>query len=366
MAGIYIHIPFCKQKCHYCDFHFSTTYQSYYNKMIEAMINEIKQRKKYLRGEKVRTLYFGGGTPSLLKIEDVARIYKICNEAFDLSFLEEFTFELNPDDCEETYLSDLKNLGVNRLSIGIQSFDEDVLQFMNRAHTQKQSDECVRIAKKTGFEKISVDLIYGIPNVDSDYWLKTIEKALELGVDHVSAYCLTIEEGTVFGVWQSKGQLVMLEDEEELKQFDLLEVKLRNAEILRYEVSNFSKVGAESIHNSGYWKGDSYIGIGPSAHSFDRISRQWNIAHNLRYIQSKGLEFEKEELTEKDIFNERLLTGLRTVRGVSLNELNPSTNWFGKLDLELKGGRVKRELDRIFIPSEFLFQADGIAASLFI
>lgn len=366
MAGIYIHIPFCKQKCHYCDFHFSTTYQSYYDEMIRSMILEINNRKDYLQGGKIKTLYFGGGTPSLLRSEDIKHLFDACHNAFDLSNLEEFTFELNPDDCSEIFLRELKSIGVNRLSIGIQSFDDQVLKFMNRAHNQRQSMECVGIAKSLGFEKISIDLIYGIPDVRNEYWTETIDKAISLEVNHVSAYCLTIEEGTVFGVWQSKGKLNMLDDEEELEQFNLLEKKLAQVGIHRYEVSNFASIGDESIHNSAYWKGDAYIGIGPSAHSFDGASRQWNVANNMSYIKAKGQEYEREILTENDLFNELLLTGLRTINGVSLSQLNPDKNWFSKLKIEMDLGRVIKEDDTIRIPSSYLFQADGIAASLFI
>jgi oxygen-independent coproporphyrinogen-3 oxidase len=371
MAGIYIHIPFCKQKCHYCDFHFSTTFDAYYQRMVESICLEIEERASYLEGAEVKTLYFGGGSPSLLDLNAILKIKKTVVEHLNCS-IEEFTFECNPDDLTDAYLDDLINAGVNRLSIGIQSFDDDVLQFMNRAHNADEALNCVERAQQKGITNISIDLIYGVPNTSGSYWKETVKKALSLDVKHISAYCLTIEAGTVFSSWKKKDKLVSLPEEEELAQFNLLNEELSKAGIHRYEVSNFGKSGFESMHNSAYWSQVPYLGIGPSAHSFNKIGRQWNVSHNRKYMDgvfNNDAYFESEVLEKSDMFNECLLTGLRTVKGVSMSQLDPglrTSEWSNKLDKLIKD-EVLSLVDGCFSINEaHLFRADGIASDLFV
>ena len=371
MAGIYIHIPFCKQKCHYCDFHFSTTFEAYYDKMIDAICAEIKGRASYLNGAEVRTLYFGGGSPSLLDVDSIKRIKKTVLDHFNCS-IEEFTFESNPDDLTDTYLDDLSTVGVNRLSIGIQSFDDEVLKFMNRAHNAEEALSCVRRAQKKGIKNISIDLIYGVPNTSDDYWKETVEKAISLNVKHVSAYCLTIESGTVFAKWKEIKKLTALPEEDELAQFNILNKLLFNAGIKRYEISNFGKDGFESKHNSAYWSQVPYVGIGPSAHSYNQISRQWNVSNNRLYMDRVGKGesyFELEQLSDSEKFNETLLTGLRTLKGVPLHHLSDelkTESWNLLLNKLIEEKVLTLESGFVSVREEHLFRADGIAADLFV
>jgi oxygen-independent coproporphyrinogen-3 oxidase len=270
------------------------------------------------------------------------------------------------------YIDELIEAGVDRLSIGIQSFDDEVLRFMNRAHNAEEALGCVQRAQRKGITNISIDLIYGVPKTNASYWEETVAKALSLNVKHISAYCLTIEAGTVFSNWKKNEKLVSLPEEEELAQFNLLNQELSNVGIHRYEVSNFGKTGYESMHNSAYWSQVPYLGIGPSAHSFNKVSRQWNVSHNRKYMDgviNNESFFESEVLQKEDVFNECLLTGLRTVQGVSLNQLDSTlitSAWREKLKGLVKEGVLSLENGFIAIEEGHLFRADGIAADLFV
>ena len=373
MAGIYIHIPFCKQKCTYCDFHFSTTFTSYRNKMIQAIGTELKKRAKELQTDTIETIYFGGGTPSILIKEELETILKTIQTHYTVGKNPEITLEANPDDISENAVLDWKNAGVNRLSIGLQSFHSESLKWMNRAHTITQSLQCIPIAQNNGINNISIDLIYGLPNISNEEWEKDIKKALELHVQHISAYCLTIEEKTVLAKWVKNKTIYPASNEEQNKQFQSLQNELKNAGFEHYEISNFARKGYISKHNSNYWKGEKYIGIGPSAHSYSITNRSWNIANNTKYIN--GIEqnnpyYETEKLNSKEQFNEAILIGLRTMWGVNIENLNKIlrlTNEFQNKTQEFINQKwmIKKE-NNLILTEEGKSWADKIASDLFV
>ena len=324
MSGIYIHIPFCKQACHYCDFHFSTSLK---NKeiLVSSILTEIDLKNNYLADKIIQTIYFGGGTPSLLSEKELFQILEKIHKQYHVSRDVEITLECNPDDLSDEKLKELKRLEINRLSIGLQSFDEEELIWMNRAHNAKQSESSVKRAQDRGFENITIDLIYGSKFSNLNNWKKTLDKVIALQVPHISSYNLTIEEKTKLGHdFKTKKELA-IDDEKSSELFLEMIERLEKNNFIHYEISNFAKEGFFSKHNSNYWKGKHYIGLGPSAHSFDGVSRQWNIANNnlyIKYISEKSNEyFEKEILTEKERFNEYILTSLRTIWGIDLNYL---------------------------------------------
>jgi oxygen-independent coproporphyrinogen-3 oxidase len=329
VSGIYIHIPFCKKACHYCDFHFSTSLQNK-EALVKSIFTEIDLRINYLQDKNIKTIYFGGGTPSLLSEKEsfliLEKIYKLYNVSKDA----EITFECNPDDLSDDKLKELKRLEVNRLSIGLQSFDEEELIWMNRAHTAKESEASVKRAQDRGFENITIDLIYGSKFSNITNWKKTLDKAIALEVKHISSYNLTIEEKTKLGHDFKVKKEIAIDDEKSSEMFLEMIDRLEKNNFIHYEISNFGKEGFFSTHNSNYWKGEHYLGLGPSAHSFDGTSRQWNIANNNLYIKqvSEKTEayFEKEILTEKERFNEYVLTSLRTIWGIDLNYLKTNFN----------------------------------------
>jgi oxygen-independent coproporphyrinogen III oxidase len=323
VAGIYIHIPFCKQACHYCDFHFSTN-QSHRTAMCTAIAKELALQADYLNGEKIATLYWGGGTPSLLTAAELQIILDSVNKHFSLEENLEQTLEANPDDLTTEKLVLLRNLGFNRLSIGIQSFDDEVLKFFNRAHSAKEALKCMELARDAGFNNISMDLIYAIPGQSVDNWKKNIDRALALHPEHISAYSLTIEEKTVFGNWNRKGKLKPAEENDAALHFTtLMDVAEQNG-YEHYEISNFCKPGFYSRHNSSYWKQAHYLGVGPSAHSYNSVSRQANVSINSRYqksIEAGIVPAEIEVLTRENKINEYIFTTLRTSWGCDLSHL---------------------------------------------
>ncbi len=324
MAGIYIHIPYCKIKCHYCDFHFSTQHQNMPN-MLLALKKELLDKVAYAEGESIQTIYFGGGTPSLVAATELKGIIEVIQSNYSLGENIEYTLECNPDDLSPSILQAYKNIGINRLSIGIQSFDEDKLTFLNRAHKASEAFACIKDAQAVGFDNITIDLIYGLPDTDESYWQRQVDLATQLNVPHISAYCLTFEDKTVFGHLLKTGKIKPLDDEAIQNQFQILTQTLRKAGFEQYEISNFAKDGFISQHNSAYWKGVKYIGIGPSAHSFNGKTRQWNIANNALYIQKVNNNvtyYELEALSENDHFNEYILTQLRTKWGLSTATIN--------------------------------------------
>ena len=320
MAGIYIHIPFCKQACHYCDFHFSTVLK-HKEKVLNAMLLELDLRKGYCQ-EKIETIYFGGGTPSILSKDELIAFFDVINEKYEVSKNAEITVECNPDDLTEEKLIELKELGINRLSIGLQSFQNKNLALMNRAHNAQESLKCVGLATEIGFDNITIDLIYGMPNQALEDWQKELEIAVELGVDHISSYCLTVEEKTPLHKMVNQGKVIPIKDEISSEQFQLMVSFLAQHGYEQYEISNFAKPGCYSKHNTAYWQQKKYVGIGPGAHSFNGGSRQWNISNNHKYtslISDNESYFELENIATKDAYNEYMLTGLRTKWGVSLD-----------------------------------------------
>ena len=373
MAGIYIHIPFCKNKCTYCDFHFSTTYHSYQDKMIDAIVEELKQRSDYLKGEFVETIYFGGGTPSLINLVGLSKIIETIYSFFNVTDTPEITLETNPDDITLELVHSWKSAGINRLSIGIQSFDEEVLKWMNRAHNVTQSFQAIQFAKQGGISNITIDLMYGLPGLSLEAWEHQIERALSLQVQHISAYCLTVEKNTVLDTWVKSNKVKISENDDQALQFELLQKKLNENGFDHYEISNFGKPNFYSLHNSNYWKGKKYLGVGPSAHSYDTIHRSWNVSNNQQYM--KGIfeinpKFDFELLSKSDVFNELLLIGLRTIWGVDLNKLNSVLSFSVFFNNKLKelemDDLVYIEDNHLMLTQKGKFFADKIAQDLFV
>jgi oxygen-independent coproporphyrinogen-3 oxidase len=323
MAGIYIHIPFCSQRCSYCNF-FSVVSINLLNEVIDAIIKEFSIRKDYLKNEPVQTIYFGGGTPSLLTIQQIEKLLNTIYKNFPVEKNAEITFEANPDDLTEKYLSDLKKTGINRLSIGIQSFDDNKLKILNRRHNAFQAVEAVRVAQRSGFNNISIDLIYGLPFQSLIEWENDLDKAFSLPIQHLSAYALTFEEKTLLLKQKEKKLIEPADEELMIKMYELLLNKSNQNGFDAYEISNFSLPEFYSRHNSSYWTQTPYLGIGPSAHSFNGFSRQWNVASIHKYIEGimkNNSFFEQEILSLQDRYNEYVLLGLRTKNGINIDEL---------------------------------------------
>ena len=325
MPGLYLHIPFCKQACHYCDFHFSTAL-GLKSRVVAALVRELELRADYLGpAATLDTIYFGGGTPSLLTAAELDVLFAAIHRHFAVAPGAEITLEANPDDLTPAKLRALAAAPVNRLSIGLQSFHEPHLRLMNRAHSADESARAVRLAQDAGFENISVDLIYGVPAPDHALWEQDLARAFALGVPHLSCYALTIEPGTVFGHRLKKGTMQAPPDEFVARQFELLLLQMRAHGYEQYEISNFSRPGRESRHNAAYWRGVPYLGLGPSAHSFDGTSRQHTVARNAPYVAAvleRGeVPATVEHLSPVDRANEYLMTSLRTARGCDLRHL---------------------------------------------
>ena len=372
-AGIYIHIPFCKQACHYCDFHFSTSLKKK-DEMILALAKEIEMRKSEFQHEIVETIYFGGGTPSILPISDLKFLIDEVYRNYKVAENPEITVEANPDDLSEERIIELSKNKVNRLSIGIQSFFEDDLKLMNRAHNSEEAQKCLEIATQY-FDNISLDLIYGIPGSSNEKWKQNIEKALSFGIPHISSYALTVEPKTALDKFIKKGIIKQPDDEAAQEQFHILVETLKENGFIHYELSNFSKPDYFSKNNSSYWLGKKYIGIGPSAHSYDGKNRGWNISNNGLYIKSieaNEIPIETENLTETDRYNEYIMTGLRTIWGVSLARIEQE---FGEKFLSyLINQSAKFIADDLLSLSDGIltttkkgkFLTDGIASDLFL
>lgn len=372
MSGIYIHIPFCKQACHYCDFHFSTSMKKK-DEMILALANELKLRKTEFENEIVETIYFGGGTPSILQIADLRFLIETVYDNYSIIENPEITLEANPDDLSEDRIIELSRTKINRLSIGIQSFFEDDLKLMNRAHNAEEAIKCLEIATQY-FDNISLDLIYGIPGMTSEIWKKNIEIALSFGLPHISSYALTVEPKTALHKLIQNGAIKNPKDEVAQEHFSILVELLEANDFIHYELSNFGKVNYFSKNNSSYWLGKKYIGIGPSAHSYNRISRSWNVSNNSLYIkaiQENQLPNEVETLTISDRYNEYIMTGLRTIWGVSLDNIETE---FGITYLDYLMKQVQKFLndDLLILKDNILkptkkgkFLTDGIASDLF-
>jgi oxygen-independent coproporphyrinogen III oxidase len=381
-GAIYIHIPFCKQACHYCDFHFSTSMKKK-DEMVLALVKEIQMRKKEFENEMIETIYFGGGTPSVLQIADCRFLIEEVYKNYKVSENPEITLEANPDDLSEVYLIELSKIGINRLSIGIQSFFEDDLVMMNRAHNSAEARKCLEIATQY-FDNISLDLIYGIPDssqngeqakqMSNEKWKQNIETALSFGIPHISSYALTVEPKTALNKLIQTGKIAQPKDEVAEEHFKILVETLEKNGFIHYELSNFGKENYFSKNNSAYWLGKKYLGIGPSAHSYDGISRSWNVSNNTLYIKSiqeDTLPNEMEILSQNDRYNEYIMTGFRTIWGVSLDRIEQE---FGKdyLDYLQKQSLKFINDDMLSIENNILkptqkgkFLTDGIASDLF-
>lgn len=371
-SGIYIHIPFCKQACFYCDFHFSTSLKKK-EELILSLVKEIEIRKNELNNNIIETIYFGGGTPSVLNVDEIQLLIDAVYKNHQVVKNPEITLEANPDDLSEEKIIELSKTPINRLSIGIQSFFEKDLKLMNRAHNSSEAKKCLEIASHY-FTNISVDLIYGIPDCTHQEWKENIQTALGFGVPHISSYALTVEEKTPLASFIKKGIIKNVDDEKAQEQFHILIDELEKANFVHYETSNFGKEGFFSKNNSAYWLGKTYLGIGPSAHSFNGKQRSWNVRNNALYIKSihqNKVPLETETLTVADAYNEYIMTGLRTIWGVSLDKIK---NDFGQKYVLYLENQSKKHIEKelLYIDNQVLkttkkgkFLSDGIASDLF-
>ena len=372
MAGIYIHIPFCKQACYYCDFHFSTSLKRK-NELITSICKEIQLRKNEISGD-IKTIYFGGGTPSILKTEEINLIINEVYHNFKVEDNIEITLEANPDDLSEEKIIQLSRSKINRLSIGIQSFFNTDLILMNRAHNHKEAATCLELATQY-FENISIDLIYGIPGLSDQRWVENLEKAISFGVPHLSSYALTVEPKTALKKQIDVGKVKPVSEKDSHRHYLILLAKMKKHGFVNYEFSNFGKEGFYSQNNMAYWQGKNYLGVGPSAHSFDGKKRSWNINNNIKYIhaiQENKLPIEREVLTITDRYNEYLMTGLRTMWGVSISKIDLefgkafATYLLKQAEKPLEEGLLKiHNKDTLLITEKGKFLSDGIASNLF-
>ncbi len=374
MPSIYFHIPFCKQACHYCDFHFSTSL-TYKEEMIQSLFKEIEIRKNYLGRKEITSIYFGGGTPSILEADDIARLIAAVAQHFEIQPQAEITLEANPDDLHAQKVKALRNTEINRFSIGIQSFFEEDLVWMNRAHNASEADAAIKRVQDAGFENITADLIYGYPLLTDDKWKSNIQKMLDTQIPHISAYSMTVEPQTALDHFIKKGKTPKMNEDQSAAQFEILVENLLLAGFEHYEISNFAQPGMHAQHNSSYWKGDHYLGIGPSAHSFDGESRTWNIANNAKYMQGirEGSPMqEKEDLSLENRINEYIMTTLRTKWGMDLNHIEKEFDYTIRKkvsqDLQpfLQSQEIEIQDDIVRLTAKGKLMADHIASELFI
>lgn len=372
MSGCYIHIPFCAQKCSYCDFHFSTNH-SYQAEMVDALCMELKIRSEVWKNEQFETIYFGGGTPSVLTVEQLQILIEQVKMNYLVSDQVEITLECNPDDCSSENLTAWKKLGVNRLSIGIQSFNDEQLLWMNRSHSASDSRRAVQNAKQVGFDELSLDLMYGLPNMTLEEWKNQLLQIIALNPEHISAYCLTVEQRTALSKWVKEGKLVVSSNEQQSEQFELLVSTLKQAGYEQYEISNFARNEHYSKHNTSYWKGVKYLGIGPSAHGYNQLERYWNQANNKAYmteLKHGRLPETIEILSPFDRFNEALMIGLRTKWGVSKEELfrniTPDEEWLKIVKNYEDQDLLIETPEKLILTESGRLLADAIASELFI
>lgn len=374
MAGIYLHIPFCKQACTYCNFHFSTTLKGK-DELLQTLLKEITLQKVYLQGETIETIYFGGGTPSLLSADELKRILEAVYETFPIE-AKEVTLEANPDDLSPAYLKSLGNTAINRLSIGIQSFREADLKYMNRAHTAQQSDYAIKAAQDAGFTNLSIDLIYGTPGLTDADWKHNLQQVQALQIPHFSSYALTVEEGTALHHAILKKKSAPVDNEQAAAQFEMLMDIAPTMGYEQYEISNLALPGRYALHNTNYWRGIPYLGLGPSAHSFNGQSRRWNIANNALYTQNllreNKLIFEEETLTEEQRLNEYIMTSLRTMWGCDLGKIGMEygAHAAGQIKQQsqqwMEGGKLTLQDNTLLLTKAGKLLADGIAGDLFL
>jgi oxygen-independent coproporphyrinogen-3 oxidase len=372
MAGIYIHIPFCRQACTYCNFHFSTSLR-YKDELVKAMVREAEMEREYLKGEKINTIYFGGGTPSILEVSDLEFLISGLTRNHVVETDTEITLEANPDDITPEKLKAWKTLGINRLSIGVQSFFEKELKWMHRAHNAQQAFENLQLARKE-FDNITIDLIYGSPLLSDEMWKQNVEKAFELDIPHLSCYALTVEEKTPLHKLINTRKTPNVDDDEQARQFLLLMQWLKEKGYEHYEVSNFAKPGFRSRHNSSYWKAENYLGLGPSAHSYNGSERRWNVANNRLYIKGVNEDSPKREtevLTPTQKLNEFIMISLRTIEGINLNRLEKDFGYEERRRIEkeiqkfVSDGWIQIDSSSARLTKEGMLRADGIASDLF-
>ena len=372
MAGIYIHIPFCKQKCHYCDFHFST-FLRIKEDLLKALIKEIQLQQNFLE-ETINTIYLGGGTPSILKQEELMQLFDVLYQTFPITTDVEITLEANPDDLHAQKVKALKQTPINRFSIGVQSFLDADLKFMNRSHNSEEAISSIKRIQDTGWENITIDLIYGTPTLSDKDWQNNMQTAIQLAVPHISAYALTVEENTALHHLIEHKKCAPVKEEKSTRQFLQIMQTLPKANFIQYEISNFGKDGFFSKHNSNYWKGEKYLGLGPSAHSFNGTDRQWNISNNVRYIQqiAQGtIPAEKEYLKEIQRYNDYILTTLRTIWGVNINFIKYQfSNDFedfliNSIQKWIDSGHILKNKEVLTLSKKGKLMADRIAADLF-
>ncbi len=374
MAGLYLHIPFCKQACHYCNFHFSTSLRLK-DEMVSAMLQEIEWQADYLDGEPLETVYFGGGTPSVLGIRDLDLFFEKIFKHFSVINTDtrpiEATLEANPDDLTLTKIKDLYQTPINRLSIGVQSFSDEDLKFMNRAHNAGEALTCIQEAQAKGFDNLTIDLIYGAPTTSDAQWAANLQQVFNLKIPHLSCYCLTVEGKTALAHFIKTGKVPPVSDEQGVRQFEFLIERTEAEGYEHYEISNFALPNHYSRHNSSYWQGKKYLGIGPSAHSFNGQSRQWNVANNPLYIKSikEGkLSFEKENLSPAQRYDEYIMTGLRTIWGCDLQQIRQlgfEAHFLKTVAPFITEKMIERNEDIFRLTKKGKYFADGIASDLF-
>jgi len=373
MAGIYLHIPFCKQACHYCNFHFSVSLKTR-NDFVTALLKEINLQRDYLQAEKIDTIYFGGGTPSLLDAGELKRILEELYNVFGMSETPEITLEANPDDITPQKSWELSQIGFNRISLGVQSFADQDLLWMNRSHNASQALQAVRALQEAGISNLSLDLIYGLPGMDAGRWQDNVSRTLDLGIPHLSCYALTVEPKTALSRMIQLAKRRPVDPDEQASQFLLLMEWMQQAGYEHYEISNFALPGNRSRHNSSYWQGKKYLGLGPSAHSYDGLSRQWNLANNILYIKSLDegkVPFELETLSPAQQLNEYIMISLRTQEGIGMDLVAAKFGKQAALAMLPALERYKRELklenisNRVVLTREGKLLADGIASDLF-
>ncbi|WP_081918286.1 radical SAM family heme chaperone HemW [Sphingobacterium sp. ML3W] len=371
---IYFHIPFCKQACHYCDFHFSTSLK-YKDEMLSMLYKEIELRADYLEDKKIQSIYFGGGTPSILEAEDISRLIDKVSKHFEIDSNIEITLEANPDDLNREKVEKLRQTEINRFSIGIQSFFEEDLRWMNRAHNQKEAESCIMRVQDAGFENITCDLIYGFPLLTNEKWKKNMQKLVDFQIPHISSYSMTVEKKTALDHMIKTGKSAAIDSDQAADQMLMLIAHLTESDFEQYEISNFAKNGMYAKHNTNYWKGKHYLGIGPSAHSFNGHSRSWNIANNAKYIQDiaqNSLPLETEELSSLDRINEYTMTSLRTMWGINLTAVEEKFGAEVKKQLQnnaaefIDNNQLKQVENKITLTDSGKLMADHIMSELFI
>lgn len=373
MAGIYIHIPFCKKKCSYCAF-FSAASTKRMREIVDCISRELHDRRAYLQTEKIETIYFGGGTPSLLEEAEFEKMFNAINEDYDLTTCTEITMEANPDDLTPEYVRMIASLPFNRISIGVQSLHDKQLKAINRRHSAQQAIDCIKQCADAGFENISADLMYGFPNETLEELEEDLDGFLRLGVQHISAYCLSFEEGTALFNLRQKGKIKELDERVSEEMYHTVVNRLKEGGFDHYEISNFSRQGFESKHNKSYWEGKKYIGVGPAAHSFDGMSRQWNAASLDKYIDGVlhgNPYFEKEILTEQDRYNDLVMTSLRTMKGVNLQTIEKNfgkcraTNCLMDAESYIRQGKLAIDNNHLHLTENGVFVSDSIISNLF-